>query len=145
MTVQITSFGYGHPEGAPEAHLTLDLRRHFRDPHVSPQMRYMTAKDALVRETVMGTSGIRELVLATAAAAVAFEAGPSAVETTVAVGCAGGRHRAATVALALAAVLSGDIATARELGLAEAAAEHQEQPLDVELVHRDLSKDVINR
>jgi RNase adaptor protein for sRNA GlmZ degradation len=145
MTVQITSFGYGHPEGAPEAHLTLDLRRHFRDPHVSPEMRYLTAYDELVRQTVMETSGIRRLVLATVAAIHAYEAGPSAVDTTVAVGCAGGRHRAATVGMALAVVLSGDVETAQEFGLADVAAEHEDQPLDVVLVHRDLFKDVIAR
>lgn len=146
MTVQITSFGYGHPQGAPEAHLTFDLRRHFRDPHVSPQMRYMTAHDQLVRQTVMATSGIRELILAMVAAVDAYQTGPSAVDTTVAIGCAGGRHRAATVAMALAAVLSGDIEAVRELSLADAAAQRTPgQHDDVVLTHRDLAKDVISR
>ncbi|MEV5204937.1 RNase adapter RapZ [Streptomyces sp. NPDC053720] len=144
MSVQIISFGYGHPEGAPEAHLTIDLRKHFRDPHVSPEMRYMTARDELVRTTVMNTSGIRELVLALVTAVDAFSAGPSAVETTVAVGCAGGRHRAATVAMALAAVLSADTTAADAVGLADVAAARR-LAHDVEVTHRDLDKDVISR
>lgn len=39
LQIRIVSFGYGHGYGhgnAPDAHLTLDLRTHFRDPHVSP-------------------------------------------------------------------------------------------------------------
>lgn len=142
-SVRIVSFGYGHDEQpAPEAHLTLDLRRHFRDPHISPQTRDLTARDALVRQAVMSTPGIRPLVLATVAAVEAYAAGPSATETTVAVGCAGGRHRAATVAMALAAILAGDTETAAELGLAAVAAH---RPYDVELVHRDIDKPVLAR
>ncbi|NEA40654.1 ATPase [Streptomyces sp. SID11233] len=99
--VQLISFGYLHG-AAPAAHLTVDLRAHFRDPHVSPELRYMTAADALVRDVVRSTPGIRGLVAATARAVTAFASGPSAGEVTVAAGCAGGRHRAPTFVLLLA-------------------------------------------
>ncbi|HEV7628005.1 MAG TPA: RNase adapter RapZ, partial [Streptomyces sp.] len=104
--VQIISFGYLH--GAPpEAHITLDLREHFRDPHVSPELRYLTAEDQAVRDAVLGTTGVGLLVDATVQAVNAFLFGPSGSTVRVAVGCAGGRHRAATVAGELADRLTG--------------------------------------
>ncbi|GLZ15855.1 hypothetical protein Acsp04_60900 [Actinomadura sp. NBRC 104425] len=121
-TVHITTFGYLH--GAPPpAEITLDLRHHFRDPHVSPELRYLTAHDAPVRAAVLDTPGIRPLIDATAAIR-AYLAGPSAGPVTVAVGCAGGRHRAATVGMTLADILVGQA---------------------VALTHRDLHRRVINR
>ncbi|MEW2157072.1 RNase adapter RapZ [Streptomyces sp. NPDC007189] len=125
VPVEIVSFGYLHGE-APSAHLTVDLRHHFRDPHVLPELRYMTADDAPVREAVLGTPGVAALVLAAEAAVAAFAAGPSATGLTVAVGCAGGRHRAATVARALAELLSD--------------AGHK-----VMVRHRDMDKPVVQR
>ncbi|MEV4863085.1 RapZ C-terminal domain-containing protein [Streptomyces ossamyceticus] len=124
-TVEITSFGYLHA-APPAAHLTIDLRHHFRDPHVSPELRYMTAEDAPVRKAVLNTPGIAALVEATALAVAAFAAGPSAGTVTVADGCAGGRHRAPTFARELAARLT--------------AAGH-----NVSLHHRDLGKPVVDR
>ncbi|MCX4994623.1 RapZ C-terminal domain-containing protein [Streptomyces longwoodensis] len=124
-TVEIVSFGYLH-DAPPAAHLTIDLRHHFRDPHVSPELRYMTAEDAPVRAAVLGTPGITALVDATATAVIAFTAGPSAGTVTVADGCAGGRHRAPTFALALAERL-------RSGG-------HR-----VTVAHRDLHRPVIQR
>ncbi|MFI2757412.1 ATPase [Streptomyces echinatus] len=124
-TVEIVSFGYLH-DTPPAAHLTVDLRQHFRDPHVSPELRYMTANDEPVRAAVLATPGIADLVEATAMAVEAFASGPSAGAVTVADGCAGGRHRAPTFAGALAERLT--------------AAGHQ-----VSVRHRDLDKDVVQR
>jgi len=124
--IEIISFGYLHGE-PPAAHLIIDLRHHFRDPHVSPELRYLTAHDAPVRQAVMGTPGISTLLDATAAAVHAFLAGPSGDRPfAVADGCAGGRHRAATFAMALAERLRAD-------------------GLTVTLHHRDLSKPVVER
>ncbi len=125
VTVNITSFGYLHDQ-PPAAHMTVDLRTHFRDPHVSPELRHMTAHDQPVRVAVAETPGIGELVAATAEAAQAFLAGPSAGEVAVAIGCAGGRHRAPAVAETVANRL-------RRHGV----------PVTVE--HRDIDKPVINR
>ncbi|KOU20065.1 RNase adapter RapZ [Streptomyces sp. WM6368] len=123
--VEIVSFGYLHAE-PPAADLTIDLRHHFRDPHVSPELRYMTADDAPVRAAVLGTAGIPALVAATATAVEAFAAGPSGGVVTVADGCAGGRHRAPTFARELADRLRG--------------AGHS-----VTVRHRDMSKAVVQR
>ncbi|MFE5051527.1 ATPase [Streptomyces sp. NPDC056637] len=123
--VEIVSFGYLHGE-PPTAHLTIDLRHHFRDPHVSPELRYMTADDEQVRAAVLGTSGVAALAIATAAAVEAYADGPSAGTVTVADGCAGGRHRAPVFARALAELL-------RDAG-------H-----DVTVQHRDMHRDVVQR
>ncbi|MGD6753819.1 RapZ C-terminal domain-containing protein [Streptomyces sp. BH105] len=123
--VEIVSFGYLHGE-PPTAHLTIDLRHHFRDPHVAPELRYMTADDEPVRVAVLNTPGITDLVAATASAVAAFASGPSAGVVTVADGCAGGRHRAPTFARALADRLT--------------AAGHQ-----VTVRHRDIDKAVVAR
>ncbi|MFJ4094568.1 ATPase, partial [Kitasatospora sp. NPDC089913] len=72
-TIEVASFGYLH--GAPpEAHLTLDLRRHFRDPHVDPALRHQTANDLPVRRAVLTTPGIRETIAAVATLADAYDA-----------------------------------------------------------------------
>lgn len=122
--ITITTFGYLHGD-PPEAHLTADLRKHFRDPHVSPELRYLTAEDKAVRDAVMNTPGIRPLVKALAWAVLAYQDGPSSGPVSVSVGCAGGRHRAATVGMSLASLLGGG--------------------RDVHLVHRDMAKPVVNR
>ncbi|MGI5208942.1 RapZ C-terminal domain-containing protein [Spirillospora sp. CA-108201] len=124
--VTITTFGYLH-DAPPPAHITLDLRVHFRDPHVRPELRNLTARDMAVHEAVRTTPGILPLLHAAEDAVLAYLAGPSAGPVTVAVGCAGGRHRAATV---------GDLLAT---SLAETHA------LDVALVHRDLDKPVAER
>ncbi|MFE6866030.1 ATPase [Kitasatospora sp. NPDC057692] len=124
-TVTVTSFGYLH-DTPPPAHITLDLRAHFRDPHVTPDLRHQTAHDEPVRHAVLGTPGIRQAIAATVSAALAYLAGPSAGPLSLAVGCAGGRHRAATVAAVITEVLAA-------LGIT------------VDLVHRDLHLPVIDR
>lgn len=124
-TVDVISFGYLHGE-PPAAHLTLDLRHHFRDPHVSPELRHMTALDVVVREVVLDTPGIPALIEATSDAIVAFTRGPSARPVRVAVGCAGGRHRAAALAMALKTALADEDITAA-------------------VDHRDLHRPVVDR
>lgn len=106
--IEITSFGYLHGD-APEAHITLDLRHHFRDPHVNPALKNMTAHDPAVRDAVLSTSGIQDLIAATAMLVRAYRRGPQPGPVSVAVGCAGGRHRAATVALALSELTGGAV------------------------------------
>lgn len=140
--ITITSFGYTHGD-PPEAHLTADLRTHFRDPHVSPELRYLTAADPEVRHAVMATPGVPDLIVSLAHAVDAYQDGPSAGDTAIAVGCAGGRHRAATIAGALAAVLTADKEQAAAYGLADLAAPRTALPVD--LRHRDIDLPVIHR
>ncbi|MYQ42110.1 UPF0042 nucleotide-binding protein [Streptomyces sp. LamerLS-316] len=125
VEIEIVSFGYLH-SAPPAAHLTIDLRHHFRDPHVSPALRNMTADDEPVRAAVLSTPGITELVDATAVAVAAFASGPSAGAVTVADGCAGGRHRAPTFAKVLADRLRAD-------------------GYRVSVTHRDLHRPVVQR
>ncbi|RGD55386.1 ATPase [Kitasatospora xanthocidica] len=125
MNVEITSFGFLHGS-APEAHFVLDLRHHFRDPHVRPELRYKTARDQEVRDAVAATPGILQVVAAAITMTQSYAMGPGADTTPfrVAVGCAGGRHRAPV--------------TAEMLRNALAAAQFH-----VSLTHRDLDKDVV--
>lgn len=123
--VEIVSFGYGHA-APPQAHVVLDLREHFRDPHVTPGLRSLTAEDRAVRQAVLGTAGVRPLLRATVRAVQAFDRGPSGGRIVVAVGCAGGRHRSATVAHILARRL-------------------RRRGLEVVLLHRDLRRPVLER
>jgi UPF0042 nucleotide-binding protein len=125
MDVKIVSFGYGHGV-VPTAHVTLDLRHHFKDPHVSPSLRGLTARDRSVRKAVLATAGIKQLIGATVRQVQAFHKGPSDGTVVVAVGCVGGRHRSATVAQHLARRLT-------------------RRGLDVTLVHLDLHRPVIVR
>ncbi|MFD7922525.1 ATPase [Streptomyces sp. NPDC059740] len=125
MPVTVTSFGYLHAP-APEAHLTADLRTHFRDPHVAPELRHMTAHDQAVRDAVLNTPGIPAVIDALTHAVHGYLAGPSTGPTAVAVGCAGGRHRAATVAAALHQRLT-------------------DAGVPAHLVHRDLHRPVVAR
>ena len=72
----------------------IDAREHFRDPHFSPALRDLDATDERVYQAVTTTRGVRDLILAAALAVLAFRlAVPGPV--AVAVGCSGGRHRAA--------------------------------------------------
>jgi RNase adaptor protein for sRNA GlmZ degradation len=95
--VTVISFGYGHGP-APEAHATFDVRHHFKDPHVRPELRNLTGADAAVVTAVMDTPGVEQLVRSITAAVRAFLEGPQPGPVTVAVGCVGGRHRSAVIA-----------------------------------------------
>jgi len=119
-TVEIVSFGFLH-DAAPAADVLVDVRP-FRDPHAAASLRFLTANDAPVREAVLATPGVVELIHQSAAEVSAL---PGDV-ITVSVGCQGGRHRAPTVA--------------REIAARLIAAGH-----GVTLRHRDLDKPVVQR
>ena len=121
-----TSFGYLHGE-APQADITIDTRRQFRNPHHHPGMRYLTGLDSAVRQHVLNTPGVRTTINNTARMALDLfheVADPRSRLVTIAVGCAGGRHRSVALAEEIAAALR-----ARGIGL------HVE--------HRDVTKPVI--
>ncbi|WP_381805566.1 ATPase [Streptomyces niveus] len=132
--MQIISFSYLHgplldENGGPlPVDLVVDLRRHFRDPHVDPALRRLTALDDAVRTAVRNTPGITGLIATLTGAVLAYRLGPSANQhpVTVATGCAGGRHRAGSVALELADTL-------REHGVSST------------VTHRDLHRPVVDR
>ncbi|MFF4607810.1 hypothetical protein ACFY12_34355 [Streptomyces sp. NPDC001339] len=134
-----------HADVLTRATIALDLRKHFRDPHVRADLRQLTAHDQVVRDTVMDTPGVRQVLAATALQVQGYLAGPTAAPVIVVTQCAGGRHRAATTAMALRAVVAGDVEQAAAYGLADAAKEFTIRRLSVDLVHRDLDKDVVER
>jgi RNase adaptor protein for sRNA GlmZ degradation len=85
-TVEIVSFGYGHGE-PPQAHVVIDVRHHFRDPHVDPALRNLTAEDAPVMAAVLGTPGTPALIRAAVDLAHAYWYAPRPSPLTIAVGC----------------------------------------------------------
>lgn len=103
--VTITSFGWLHGT-PPTAHVVIDVRHHFRDPHARPELRYLDATDSRVYAAVLDTPGAWDLALAAAGTIAAFLAGPTPGPVSVAVGCAGGRHRAPSIAIAMSRALA---------------------------------------
>jgi RNase adaptor protein for sRNA GlmZ degradation len=124
--VHLVSFGYGHGQPPPGAHLTVDVRQHFRDPHADPALRCLTAANGQVMRAVLATQGIPDLIAALVAAARACLAGPQPGPVLVAVGCAGGRHRSAAI-------------------VTEAARRLSRAGLPVTVTHRDIARPVIIR
>lgn len=126
VDLDLVSFGYLHGD-PPEAELVIDMRHHFRDPHVSPELRELTAADVPVMRAVLETDGVRELAAAILAAIAAYRSGPSGGVIRVAVGCAGGRHRSA----AMVEHLAHHVRT--------------HSVLRVNLTHRDMHRPVVDR
>lgn len=124
--VHLISFGYGHGPAPAEARVVVDVRHHFKDPHVNPALRHLTAADEPVQQAVMATPGIVELIDGIAATAHAFRRGPRPGPLTIAIGCVGGRHRSAHLA-------------------AEVARRLEHDGVPVTLAHRDLGKEVLAR
>ena len=98
----ILSFGYLHE--VPEATVTVDVREILRDPHIDPALRNLTAYDPAVRAKVAATVGAEELArdLTALARTLSRAARPRGRTATLAIGCAGGRHRSAALAMTIA-------------------------------------------
>ena len=108
--VVITSFGYRHA-AAPEADITLDVRRNLRDPHTSPGMRRRTGRSPKVRRHVLATPGARELIRHTVVSALDLMLA-TGWRVTIATGCAGGRHRSVALAEEIARLIRREGITA---------------------------------
>lgn len=122
--ISITSFGYLHSNNQPPtADVTVDLRDHFRDPHIDPELRQMTARDQKVVDKVLNTEDVEEYAQAQADA-LAILARRN--DVTVAIGCSGGRHRAPVITEYIADYLTA-------------------YGYKVEVEHRDINKPVIRR
>ena len=118
--VRLISFGYGHLGGQapPAAERTEDVRTRLRDPAAARDILDLDGRDVRVQRVVLGTPGAREL-LVNLAAHVALPAGPK----SIAVGCVGGKHRAA----ALIEILGGEL---RDRGI----------EVEIEHLHVDLPR-----
>lgn len=121
--MKIVSFGYLHGP-PPAAHITVDLRDLFRDPHIDPEMRELTGLKQRVYDNVMAQpEAMRFVRLLGYTGRLLAEIKPGSV---IAVGCAGGRHRSVAIVRALWVELSiGD--------------------RDVTCEHRDVEKPVVRR
>jgi len=94
--ITVLSFGYLHGP-APQADITLDLRRLLADPAHVPggDMLDLTGLDMTVRRFVRATPGALDLVAHAKALVLAMAAVKPLV---LAAGCAGGKHRGPSVA-----------------------------------------------
>lgn len=105
--VTIVTRGHLHdlPADCPEPDITFDLRRLLSDPAHRPEgdMLDLTGLNPIVRQFVMDTPGAKGLI-GTAVPLIFMLAQIKRV--VVMVGCAGGKHRAATVGQELAGQLS---------------------------------------
>ncbi|MBD0743539.1 hypothetical protein BG418_18370 [Streptomyces sp. CBMA152] len=126
IQVVITSFGYGHAP-APQADLTVDARRHLRNPHTDPALRDLTGLNPTVRQHVLATPGARGNIqhVANYAQTLLDDAANQRQRlVTIAIGCIGGRHRAVALAEEIAATLRAG-------------------GVGVDVEHRDVDKPVI--
>lgn len=103
IQVVVMSFGYlpGVPEECAIADIIIDVRRHLRDPHVSPEFRQLTGLDMRVHTHVLATPGALDLIngaVRTAQALLPVHNGVQHELLRIAVGCAGGRHRSVVLA-----------------------------------------------
>ena len=94
--VTIVSFGYLH-SAPPQAELVLDTRRYLRDPARvrAANLLDATGHDEAVRDMVMDTPGATAAVVTLLGFIYSFPAGHPC---TIAIGCAGGRHRSVVLA-----------------------------------------------
>ncbi|MCF3143677.1 RapZ C-terminal domain-containing protein [Streptomyces platensis] len=105
--LRLTSFGYLHlpsgPDGSPvppAADRIEDVRDRLRDPAAARDILDLDGLDPRVQDVVLNTPGAREL-LNNLADYATLPAGPR----RIAIGCAGGRHRASGLTELLARVL----------------------------------------
>lgn len=99
---EIRSFGYLHSP-PPPSNITVDLRECLRDPHVDPALRELTGFEEPVRFAVLNTRGALGLIAHLAMTVTGLL--ELDIPVSLAVGCAGGKHRAVVVSHEVAARL----------------------------------------
>lgn len=89
--IRLTSFGYLHLNGGPPpaTDRTEDVRHRLRDPARARDILDLDGFDPRVQEVVLNTPGARELIEDLVTDVMSPD-GPR----SVAIGCAGGKHRA---------------------------------------------------
>jgi RNase adaptor protein for sRNA GlmZ degradation len=112
IPVVVVSFGYLHPcpSELDTADLVEDVRKRFRDPHHDPRFRELTGLDAAVRQRVLRQPGVDSFLARLATRVMrqinGVSGGARPRAFTVAIGCAGGRHRSVVLAGELAGLLT---------------------------------------
>jgi RNase adaptor protein for sRNA GlmZ degradation len=101
-TIRLISFGYLHLHGGapPHADRVEDVRDRLRDPAAARDILDLDGRDPRVQAVVAATPGAEEL-LANLVGYACLPVGPEAI----AIGCAGGKHRAGALIELLAAAL----------------------------------------
>ena len=101
-SIRLISFGFLHLDDAapPAADRVEDVRDRLRDPAAAKSILDLDGRHPHVQKVVLSTPGARELLVNLADYAE-LPAGPR----VIAIGCAGGRHRAAALVELLARVL----------------------------------------
>ena len=120
----VTSFGYGHGPAPAEANMIQNVSDWFRDPHIDPVLRELTGKHPDVASKVRNTPHVLGYITGLFHSVTAVLKGGGHVH--LAVGCVGGRHRSVVIADTIAEWIADEDWT-------------------VEVVHRDVDKDVIRR
>jgi len=118
MRIQVVTFGYLHG-AAPEASITVDLRGRLYNPFKDPASRELTGLDKVIYDRVLSTDGA--MCLTSGLEQVVRVLALSDKDVTLAVGCAGGRHRSVTIGRKVVEYLDD---------------------YEVTLVHRDVDKPV---
>lgn len=104
IVVTVVSFGYLHPRPSEldTADLVEDVRKRFRDPHHDPRFRELTGLDAAVQGRVLRQPGVDRFLADLDTHVMRKIRTPSRATRpqafTVAIGCAGGRHRSVVLA-----------------------------------------------
>ena len=119
-SIRLISFGYLHqptgPDGAPippAADRIEDVRARLRDPAAARTILDLDGRDVRVQNVVIHTPGAHELLVN-----LADHAEAPAAPASIAIGCAGGKHRACALVELLALLL-------RERGVREVEIEHR--------------------
>ncbi|MGW7534723.1 RapZ C-terminal domain-containing protein [Amycolatopsis sp. NPDC054798] len=120
--VAVYSFGFLHDANVPAWHpaLVADVRHMFRDPHHDPAFRQLTGRDDAVRTRVLSQPGAVAYVYALADAITAGlgeDTGTVHAMRSLAIGCAGGRHRSVVLADSVTSLLLARGLRARVLHL----------------------------
>lgn len=100
--IRLVSFGHGHGK-PPAAEWSLDVRDMLRNPDPDPAFHQLDGHHLQVQARVLHTPGAHKVVVGIAQAAEMLA--DLRIDGTVAVGCAGGRHRAPVLVEAAARLL----------------------------------------
>lgn len=91
MTLRLISFGFLHsPGGPPRADRVEDVRDRLRDPVAARNILDLDGRDPRVQAIVLATPGAGTML----GNLIDDVRRPAAAPRSVAIGCAGGRHRA---------------------------------------------------
>lgn len=105
MKIILTSFGYLHLDAhTPKAHRTEDTRKWLRDPAFNTELLDLDGRDERVNRAVLNTKSARTLIVNLFEYVDIFMVSQQE-ECSIAIGCAGGRHRSVALVEYLAKIL----------------------------------------